>query len=115
MNFVFDTTISLGLIFTVVAAAVGWVRLQNKRIDTRIDVNGQRLDRQEARLAAAEQTLQSLPGKTDLHALQLLLERMSGDMREMRASMSGQQQSMTRLENVVGRQEDHLLNRVANR
>jgi hypothetical protein len=41
--------------------------------------------------------------------VELALERIGGDMREMRASMSGQQQIMVRLESVVTRQEDHLM------
>ena len=97
MNFQFDLTISLGLIFAVVSAIIGWVRLQLKRIDTRIDVANDRLDRHEARLSMAEQTLQTLPKKDELHQVNMTLERMAGDMREVRALMGGQQQIMSRL------------------
>lgn len=111
MTFNFDLTISLGLIVTLVGAIIGWVRMQIRRIETRIDVAGERLDRHEGRLSLAEQNLQSLPAKNDLHKIELAIERMGGDMREMRASMSGQQQIMSRLETVVTRQEDHLMTR----
>lgn len=111
MNFTFDTTISLGLVVTLVGAIIGWVRMQMKRIETRIDVGNERLDRHEARVSLAEQTLQALPKKDELHQVNMTLERVAGDMREMRALMSGQQQIMVRLETVVSRQEDHLMSR----
>lgn len=111
MNFTFDTTISLGLIVTLVGAIIGWVRMQMKRIDTRIDICNERLDRHEARISLNEQALQVLPKKDELHQVNVILERVAGDMREMRALMSGQQQIMARLETVVSRQEDHLMSR----
>ena len=111
MNFTFDTTISLGLIVTLVGALIGWVRLQLKRIDTRIDVGNERLDRHDARMSSAEHTLQSLPAKNDIHRVELSISQLLGDVREMRAAMSGDRQIMSRLETVVTRQEEHLLNR----
>lgn len=111
MNFTFDLTISLGLIVTLVGAIIGWVRMLHKRLEARIDVAGERLDRHEGRILLAEQTLQMLPAKSDLHRVEIALERIGGDMREIRASMTGNQQIMSRLEAVVTRQDDYLMNR----
>ncbi|MDO5648848.1 DUF2730 family protein [Paracoccus sp. (in: a-proteobacteria)] len=109
MEFIFDMTISLGLIVTILTAIVGWVRLRNAAVDKRIDGCAERLDRHEARIHAAEQTVQALPGQKDMHELSLALSEMRGDMRELRAAMQGQAQMLGRVESVVSRQEEHLM------
>ncbi|WP_411836718.1 DUF2730 family protein [Paracoccus sp. ME4] len=109
MNFTFDLTITLGLIATLALAILGAWRMRNKTVDARIDGCGERLDRQEQRIHSVEQALQSLPRKEDLHSLSLSLSDMRGEMREIRASVQGQSQIMSRLEAVVSRQEDHLM------
>ncbi|MFI0477419.1 DUF2730 family protein [Paracoccus jiaweipingae] len=109
MTFNFDLTVTLGLVLTLVTALVGWFRMRHAAIDKRIDTTVERLDRHENRLAGAEQTLQQLPGKDDMHALSLALSEIRGDMREMRAAFDGQRQIMSRIESVVSRQEDHLM------
>lgn len=109
MTFNFDLTVTIGVIVTVALAAIGWFRMRHAAIDRRIDDCGQRLDRHDQRIHATEQTLQTLPGKEDLHGLSLSLSEMRGDMRELRASMTGQSQILSRVEAVVSRQEEHLM------
>ncbi len=109
MSFNFDLTVTLSLLFTIFFALIGWVRMRNAAVDKRIDACGERLDRHEGRLQSAEQTLQMLPGKDDFHTLSLTLAEMRGDMREIRAVMDGNQKVMVRLESIVTRHEDHLL------
>lgn len=109
MNIVFDTTLGLGVITTIVIAMAGWFGRRNAAIDSRIQACSERLDRHEARTHAIEQTLQALPGQKDLHELSLAISEMRGDMREVRAAMQGQAAMLGRVENVVSRQEEHLM------
>ena len=105
----FDLTITAGVLVSAFGSLITWMRLRNEAQNKRLEGQSARLDRHDARLSAVEQTLQTLPASQDLHRVELALERIGGDMREMRASMSGQQQIMVRLESVVTRQEDHLM------
>lgn len=68
-----------------------------------------RLDRQQDKIARLEQTVAGMPGKEDLHQLQLTMTEMSGDLRTMSAMMSGSREIMERLETIVSRHEEHLL------
>lgn len=68
-----------------------------------------RMDRHDARISALEQTVMGLPGKDDMHALHLGMSELRGELREMRAVMTGNSQIMGRLESIVTRHEDHLL------
>ena len=109
MNFTFDLTITLSLVVTIVLAFIGWVRMRNAAVDKRFEVCDDRLGRHEQRIQAAEQSLQQIPSRDDLHNLALSISEMRGDVREMRASMQGQGAIMARLGEVVSRQEEHLM------
>lgn len=61
------------------------------------------------RLASLEQKQTQLPSANDLHALELTMEQLKGEMRAMTATMQGQTGIMERLELIVGRHEQHLL------
>lgn len=61
------------------------------------------------RLNLLEQQVKTMPGKDDLHQLQLELTRMSGSMQTISAVMEGNQKIMSRLEMIVTRHEDHML------
>lgn len=109
MTFNFDLTVTIGVIVTVALAVIGWFQMRGKDVDRRIGACDDRLDRHDQRIMAAEQTLKSMPGKDDIHSLSISMAQMQGDIRAMGASVEGQRQILTRLENVVSRQEDHLL------
>lgn len=120
MNINFDLTVTMGVIVTIVVSIVGWVHARQKRTDDAIIAAGrradhaiegvaERLDRHEGRIHAVEQTMQTLPGKDDLHGLSLAMAEIRGDLREVRASMKGHQQLLARIDSVVSRQEDHLM------
>ncbi len=68
-----------------------------------------RMERHSAQLASLSQTVNAMPGHSALHQLELMMASMGGDLREMRAVMEGNAQVMARLEAVVTRHEDHLL------
>lgn len=73
-----------------------------KKLGERIDVHGSRLTGHDERLSRLEQAMTATPVKDDLHGVQLALSEMRGDLREMRAIMG-------RMETIVTRHEDHLL------
>lgn len=109
MNFTFDLTISLGLIVTLALALLSWVKHQLNDVRKGFeDARSSRgdLDR---RLTVVENTVASLPGQRDVHGLQLTMANIAGELREMRAVMAGNAQIMGRLETIVTRHEDHLL------
>lgn len=75
----------------------------------KIEEHGQRLDKHDLRISTAEQTLRSQPTATDLHDLELAMEQLKGEMRTMSAVLSGHVAIMERLEAIVSRHENHLL------
>lgn len=98
--------------FGLSLSAIVWTFFATRQKDTdkRFKEGSERMDRHDNRLLALEQTIKVMPGKDDLHAVQIELTRMSGTMETMSAIMEGNQKIMMRLENIVGRHEDHLLN-----
>ena len=77
--------------------------------ETRLSEVDRRAERHATQIAALQQTLATMPGHTELHKLQLTLVDMGGNLKEMRAVMEGNAKVMARLEAVVTRHEDHLL------
>ena len=98
--------VSLGL--SVGAIIYAFFANRKKDTDERFKLGSNRMDDQERRIAALEQTVQALPGKDELHNLEMMLSDMGGDMKAMRATMRGMSESLSRTENIVTRHEDHL-------
>jgi hypothetical protein len=99
----FLTFINLGsLIWTIFSSPA---KAAGRRID---DLNG-RADQHDLRLAALEQSQRALPSAGDLHELELAMAELKGEMKTMSAVIRGQSDIMQRLENIVGRHEQHLL------
>lgn len=113
MDIAFDMTLSLGtLLATGVScgtAVFAWYRTRSKDLENRLKDGAGRMDRHEARIARLEQTVQSLPASQDMHQLQLRLVEIAGDLKALAAVMEGNTKVMTRLEQIVSRHEDHLL------
>jgi hypothetical protein len=74
-----------------------------------LKVATERLDRHQGRLDRLDQSVASLPGKEDMHQLQIQMIRISGTMDRMEAVMEGSGKIMSRLEAIVTRHEEHLL------
>lgn len=111
-------TASFGLSFCAMLVAVLRTRRQvlNERFEgierdmkTAIAAGSSRIDRHELRLQSMEQTVRGLPGREDLHGLQLEMARIGGSLQTMQAVMEGNSQIMRRLEAIVTRHEEHLL------
>ncbi len=110
MNFDVDTGIKLASFGLSVAAIVySWFSSRKKDVDERFKEGSKRMDRHETRIAGLEQSVQSMPGKDDVHAVQLEMVKQTGSLNEMRAVMEGNAKIMGRLEAIVSRHEDHLL------
>lgn len=102
------------LSFLAAALAVGttiWniVNSGSKRNAERLSGHGQRLIDHDQRITALEQAHNSMPTKDDMHSLHLGIAEMRGDMRELRAVLAASGEVMGRLDRVVTRHEDFLL------
>ena len=120
----FDPTIPLwGLILFAISILSGgytWFATRRKDVDAkfasqreateaRFNQGTRRMDELTRRVDALETSVRQMPGKEDLHKMELQLERMTGHLGKMQAVMEGNQNIMERLEGIVGRHEDHLL------
>lgn len=88
-----------------------WWRTRNQNVETRFATNSERMDRHDQRLASVEQSLRSLPVKDDLHNLNLTIEGLRGDVRELRAAQTASADASRRQDTVLGRVEQFLLER----
>ncbi|MDQ1847684.1 DUF2730 family protein [Gemmobacter fulvus] len=86
-----------------------WWRTRDQNVETRFRAGSERMDRLDTRLASVEQTLRAQPSKDDLHQLQLALKEVQGELKTMTAIMEGNNKIMERLEGIVARHENHLL------
>lgn len=104
MTLTFDLFLQIfGFALPIVGAVYTFIATRRK------DVN-ERLDRHEQRLQTVEHTLLGQPNKEDIHDLQLAMERISGSIEVLKATMDGNNKVLLRMESIVGRHEDHLLN-----
>lgn len=108
----FDPDLLLKLAsFALSVGAMVYAFFVNRRkdVDERFKEGSKRMDRHEVRIAALETNVHSMPGKDDMHGLQLQLVEIKGALNTMGATMEGNQKIMGRLESIVSRHEDHLL------
>ncbi|ALF02119.1 DUF2730 family protein [Salipiger abyssi] len=98
----------LGFVISVAAMLYTFFANRRKDVERRFHEGSKRMDRHDLRLQALEQDVKGMPGKEDLHRLELALVEMSGDMRAMTATMDGLAKSVTRTETAVTRHERHL-------
>lgn len=68
-----------------------------------------RAERHAQQLVGLSQTVNGMPGHQSMHTLELALADIRGHLREIGATMEGNAKIMARLELVVSRHEDHLL------
>ncbi|MGV8987636.1 MAG: DUF2730 family protein [Cypionkella sp.] len=71
--------------------------------------NRTRIDNHDLRLNSVEQSIKASPTDDDMQAIALAMEAMRGSVNVMRAEMSGSMAIMSRLEAIVSRHENHLL------
>jgi len=98
-----------GVILPLLTAIYAFIATRRKDLDRKLEEGRERMDRHSARIDRMEQTLQGMPGKDDMHALQLELIKQTGAMEKMAAVMEGNAKITERLEIIVTRHEQHLL------
>lgn len=81
----------------------------SKKNGARLDAMAVTMTAVEARVATIEQAHRALPSKDDIHELELSMERLKGEMKTLSQVMSGQAQITERMEAILNRHEDHLL------
>lgn len=98
------------LSFVLSVGAVIYTFFANRRkdVERRFHEGSKRMDRHDLRLQALEQDVMAMPGKDDLHRVEMSLGEIAGDMKAISATMVGMSQSIQRTEKIVGRHEDHL-------
>ena len=96
--------------FAISVGAMLYAFFVNRRkdVDQRFTDGSKRMDRIDGRVASLEQEIKTMPGKDDVHSLQMTLSELRGDMKGMAATMSAMSESINRTENIVTRHEDHL-------
>ncbi|MGK8234036.1 DUF2730 family protein [Roseovarius sp. MS2] len=99
----------LSVVFSMLVAFYTFVATRRKDLDAKLEAGHERMDRHEARISRLEQAVQIMPGKDDMHALQLELVKQTGAMEKMAAVMEGNAKITARLEVIVSRHEQHLL------
>ena len=78
-------------------------------LEDRASEQDKRAERHAQQLVGLSQTVNAMPGKDQMHQLELALAGIRGDLREIGATMEGNAKIMARLEDVVTRHEQHLL------
>lgn len=108
-----DTTIPLWGLITVMISLLtfvyAFVATRRKDIDERFKQGSRRMDDLARRVDALDGTVKGMPGTRDLHEVQLALATLNGSLGKVEAVIQGNAQIMTRLEAIVTRHEQHLL------
>ena len=106
----------LGLIMSLGAVIYTWFATRRKDVDSdfkavaaRLDAGSKRMDQHDLEIQALIQTVSSLPDKEDMHRLELTMSAINGEIKAIGAHMGAQRDVMRRLETVVTRHEDHLI------
>lgn len=110
---IFDLDLAIKVatfLFSVAAMGVAIIRTRRTAVDDRFKAGSDRMDRHESRIQTLEQTVSGLPSREDVHRIQLSIAEMTGSLGRMEAVMEGNAKIMSRLEAIVSRHEDHLLN-----
>lgn len=110
MNIPVDLTLTTGVIVTLMVTVVGWVQLRWRALSDRVDAQAERAESHSARIIGLEAAIRTMPGRDELHRMEVSITQMAGEMKVVSALLSGQGDLMQRMEAVVARHEDHLLN-----
>ena len=115
----FEPALIPQIVSVVIAAAAFWFSIRSARrsdLDKRFDevsgkvaTNSEDIANLRGRTATVEQTLDQLPGKSELHKLELGIAQMSGELSKMAAVLDGQREILNRIDSTVTRHDDHLL------
>ncbi|MEM7751785.1 MAG: DUF2730 family protein [Pseudomonadota bacterium] len=106
-----DWTVSVPFLFSVAAMIYTYVMTRRQDVEKRFKAGSKRMDEMEASIAETKMRIDALPVKEDMHAMQLTLSEMAGSLNTMSERLRSSNEIMRRLETVVNRHEDHLLDK----
>jgi len=109
VTFTYDLTITAGVIVAILSGLIAWIRSRGKAIDDKIAAHDERMGRHETRIAATEQTLNHMPAKGDLHALQISLADIRGELGRLSEAQKAATSHAIRTDSVLERVEGYLL------
>lgn len=109
MTIPFDPTITAGVVLSIILMIYTHFKTRNVGVDDRFKAGDKRITALEKRASVIEQKISSLPEKDDMHRLELEMVKMTGSLSQIQAVMEGNAKIMERLETIVSRHEDHLL------
>ena len=105
-----DTWIKLLTFIMAAGAAVyTFYATRSTEVDKRFKAGSDRMNDLEKRIATTEQHVATSPGTSDFHRLELAMTEIGGDLKAMRAERKASNDTLTRMERVLNRHEDHLL------
>ncbi|WP_296639161.1 DUF2730 family protein [Roseinatronobacter sp.] len=78
-------------------------------LEDRVGDQEKRAERHAQQMTGLSQTVNAMPGKDQMHKLELALAGIRGDLSVIGATMEGNAKIMARFESVLTRHEDHLL------
>lgn len=109
MNIDLDLLLKVGG-FLLSVGAIGFTLYATRRkdVDVRFKAGAKRMDAQDVKILTLETAVKNLPGKDEMHQLQLMMTEMAGDMKAVREGMRGLRDGQARQENILSRHEDHL-------
>lgn len=96
-------------VMSIGAVVWTWIATRRKDVDLRLAEGSQKMAALDRRVEIVERAVQAAPGHKELHDLKLEVVKLSGSVERLGAVMEGNAQIMGRLENVVTRHENHLL------
>jgi hypothetical protein len=97
------------LVMSFVGTIWGYVSSPAKTVGKRVDDLIGRVDRHDLKIASLEHGQQSLPTTGEMHQLEVAMAELRGEMKTMSAVIGGQADIMMRVETMVARHEQHLL------
>jgi hypothetical protein len=105
-----DTWIKLITFIMAAGTAVyTFYATRSTKVDQRFKEGSDRMNGLEKRIASTEQIVSSLPTTSDFHRLELRLTEIGGELKTMRAERIALTDTLARMEIVLLRHEDHLL------
>nr|WP_239032597.1 DUF2730 family protein [Leisingera sp. MMG026] len=105
-----DTALKLGsFVLSIGAIVYAFFANRSKGNDARFAVGSKRMDEHDLQIQALKQTVDAMPGKEDMHRLELAMSDVSGELKAIGVHMTAQGDVLKRFANVQTRLEDYLL------
>lgn len=99
---------AITLLIAVGSGVYAYFASRRKDVDAGLEKIGERQDRLRGDITRLQADLAAVPRKDELHSLALSIAAMGGDLKTLREMLAGHGELLRRIEDVVGRHEDHL-------